>query len=281
MIFLLLLISNSYLYSSSEIPRLCKCVAFRLDDVQDYYLDNVNKQIIKTFQEKNASLTVGIVGNLFGHDQSLISFIRDRLDNDSPELAIANHGWNHEDFRRFSKDNQSLLITRTNEKLNQSLGVSPTVFIAPFDVFNNGTLIAMKENGMKYLSSIIDYDKGPYGIHEDAMPYHFPSSATTSDDNGTYWVGINHEITVDQIQNSILKHGFAVVEIHPYEYSSKHDYSYKPFNATDPKGTFSYKEFIKNWDKAKIDWKQIKELQSLLGEVQEKGYKIVTIQNLT
>src|ERR1044071_3645392 len=235
MIFLLLLISNSYLYSSSEIPGLCKCVAFRLDDVQDYYLDNVNKQIIKTFQEKNASLTVGIVGNLFGHDQSLISFIRNRLNNDSPELAIANHGWNHEDFRRFSKDNQSLLITRTNEKLNQSLGVSPTVFIAPFDVFNNGT----------------------------------------------YWVGINHDITVDQIQNSILKHGFAVVEIHPYEYSSKHDYSYKPFNATDPKGTFSYKEFIKNWDKAKIDWKQIKELQSLLGEVQEKGYKIVTIQNLT
>jgi len=263
LVLLLFIIFSSFSYSLSQ-GNSCQCVAFRLDDVEDHYLAEVNMQIMKVFQEKNASLTLGIVGDLFGQDESLVS----------------NHGWNHEDFRRLSKDNQSLLIKATNEKINESLGVRPSVFIAPFDVFNNDTLIALKENGLKYISSIIYYDPGPIGILEDAMPYHFPSTATTSDDNGTYWIGIPHQNTSTQIENSILKYGFAVVEMHPYEYSTKHDYSYKPFNITDIRGTFSYRDFIKNWDKARIDWMQIRELELLIDEIRDKGYKIVPIEKL-
>ena len=279
LVLLLFIIFSSFSYSLSQ-GNSCQCVAFRLDDVEDHYLAEVNMQIMKVFQEKNASLTLGIVGDLFGQDESLVSFIRDQMNNKNPELAVSNHGWNHEDFRRLSKDNQSLLIKATNEKINESLGVRPSVFIAPFDVFNNDTLIALKENGLKYISSIIYYDPGPIGILEDAMPYHFPSTATTSDDNGTYWIGIPHQNTSTQIQNSILKYGFAVVEMHPYEYSTKHNYSYKPFNITDIRGTFSYRDFIKNWDKARIDWMQIRELELLIDEVRDQGYKIVPIEKL-
>jgi peptidoglycan/xylan/chitin deacetylase (PgdA/CDA1 family) len=276
----LLSISALFYYAFAQLGNPCQCVAFRLDDVEDHYLDKVNMQIMKVFQEKNASLSIGIVGNLFGHDEKLMSFIRNRTNDTNPQLTISNHGWNHEDFRRFSKDDQSLLIKRTNEKLNDILGVTPSVFIAPFDVFNKDTLIALKESGIKYFSSIIDDDTGPYAISEDAMPYHLPSTATTSDDNGTYWVGVKHENTSTQIEKSISKYGFAVVEMHPYEYSTKHDYSYKPFNITNPKDTFSYEEFIKNWEKARIDWKQIRELQLLIDEVRDKGYTIVPIENL-
>lgn len=279
LILLLFIIYSSFSYPLSQ-AKSCQCVAFRLDDVQDHYLDEVNMQIMKVFQETNSSLNIGIVGDIFGDDEKLVSFIRNQINNKNPELAVSNHGWNHEDFTRISKDNQSLLIKRTNERINHILGVKPLVFIAPFDLFNNDTLVALKENGIKYISSIVDYDPGPYATLEDAMPYHFPSTATTSDDNGTYWVGINHENTFAQIQNSMLKYGFAVVEMHPYEYSTKHDYSYEPFNATDPKATFSYKEFIKNWDKAGINGKQIRELQLLIEKIQDSGYKIVPIQKL-
>jgi peptidoglycan/xylan/chitin deacetylase (PgdA/CDA1 family) len=276
----LLFVCTLFYYSFAQLENRCQCVAFRLDDVEDHYLDKENKQIIKVFQEKNASLTLGIVGNLFGHDENLISFIRNRMHDSNSQLTISNHGWNHEDFRKFSKDNQSLLIKRTNEKLNDTLGVRPSVFIAPFDVFNKDTLVALKENGIRYLSSIIDNDPGWYVTHGDTMPYHIPSTATTSDDNGTYWVGLKHENTSVQIQNSVSKYGFAVVEMHPYEYSTKHSYSYKPFNITNTNQTFSYKEFIKNWNEAGIDWKQIRELQLLIDEVREKGYRIVPIEKL-
>lgn len=276
LLFFICIIPNSFL----QLGYSCQCVAFRLDDIQDYYLAEVNMQIMKVFLEKNSSLNLGIVGNLFGQDERLVSFIRNQINNENPLLAVSNHGWNHEDFRSFSKDNQSLLIKRTNEKINDTLGLKPLGFIAPFDVFNNDTSIALKENGMNYMSSIIDYDPGPFAIIEDEMPYHFPSTATTSDDNGTYWIGINHQNTSAQIEKSILKFGFAVVEIHPYEYSTKHNYSYKPFNITDTRETFSYMEFIKNWDKAGIDWMQIRELQLLIDQVQDKGFKIVPIEKL-
>lgn len=280
---LVLLLFPSYnivSYSSAQLRSSCHCVAFRLDDVQDDYLDKVNMQIIKVFQEKNASLTIGIVGNLFGHDERLISFIRNQINNKNPELAVANHGWEHEDFRRFSKDNQSLLIKWTSEKLYHNLGLKPSVFIAPFDAFNNDTLIALRENGIKYMSSIKDYDQGPHATLQGPMPYHFPSTATTSQDNGTYWKGIKHQNTFAQIEDSMLKNGFAVVEMHPYEYSTKHDYSYKPFNISDTRETFSYREFIKNWHKAKIEWNQIRELKLLIDEVRNKGYKIVPIEKM-
>lgn len=279
-VLLLFFISNLMHYSSSSPGYTCQCVAFRLDDVQDHYLNKVNMQIMKVFQEKNASLTLGIVGNFFGQDEKLISLIKDRINNNNPELAISNHGWNHEDFRRFSIENQSLLIKRTNEKINHILGVIPSVFIAPFDVFNNDTLVALTENGIKYITAFVDYDPGPYASSKDGMPYHFPSAATTSNNNDTFWWGIKHQDTFEQIQNSVLKYGFAVVEMHPYEYSNKHRYSFKPFDINDKEGTFSYGDAIKNWDKAGIDWSQIRELQLLIDDVKNKGYAIVPIEKM-
>jgi peptidoglycan/xylan/chitin deacetylase (PgdA/CDA1 family) len=254
-------------------------VAFRLDDVQDHYLNDVNMEIMRVFQEKNVPLTIGIVGNLFGQDKTLVSFIKNRI-NVNPELAISNHGWNHEDFRRFNINDQELLLKRTNDKIYEALGILPSIFIAPFNVFNNDTLIALRQNGIKYLSSSTDRDPGPYASNESDMPIHFPSTAFTGTNNETYWFGLTHQDTNSQIDKSIEKYGFAVVEMHPYEYSNKHTYSYKPFYLTEKEGTFSYKEFIKNWDKAGIDPNQIKELQLLIDQVQDKGYKILPIEKL-
>src|SRR5438445_2613869 len=56
--------------TNPAIPN-CKCVAFRLDDIQDYWLDSVQTKIIDTFKQKNASLTVGLIGNSFGSDIKL------------------------------------------------------------------------------------------------------------------------------------------------------------------------------------------------------------------
>ncbi len=49
----------------------CNCVAFRLDDVQDYYLRGTSTRCHGVFQQKNADLTIGIIGSVFGTDPSL------------------------------------------------------------------------------------------------------------------------------------------------------------------------------------------------------------------
>jgi peptidoglycan/xylan/chitin deacetylase (PgdA/CDA1 family) len=255
-------------------------VAFRLDDIQDHYLNKVNMRIMEVFQEKNIPLNIGIVGDLFGQDKPLIAFIKNSVNENGSMLDISNHGWNHEDFRRFNIDNQSLFIKRTNDRIYDVLGIKPSIFIPPFNVFNNDTLIALKQNGIKYISSSPDRDAGPYGLSTRNMPFHFPSTAFTGDNNETYWFGLNHKKTLNQIDKSIRKYGFAVVGMHPYEFSNKHTYSYKPFFLTEKEGTFVYRDFIKNWDQTGIDLNQIKELQLLIDELKDKKYRIVPIERL-
>jgi hypothetical protein len=72
----------------------CGCIAFRLDHIQDYFLREVQMEVINVFDRKDASLTVGVIGNYFGGDAALVQFVRDKAAN-NPSFEVANHGWNH------------------------------------------------------------------------------------------------------------------------------------------------------------------------------------------
>lgn len=72
----------------------CGCVAFRLDDIQDYFLREAQMEVINVFDRKDASLTVGVIGNYFGGDAALVHFVRDKAAN-NPSFEVANHGLNH------------------------------------------------------------------------------------------------------------------------------------------------------------------------------------------
>ena len=67
-------------------------------------------------------LTIGIIGNEFGEDTQIVSYINQTISKNLFE--IANHGWKHENFTKFDKEIQSLLIKQTNNKLQQIFGVS-------------------------------------------------------------------------------------------------------------------------------------------------------------
>lgn len=241
------------------IPDSRRCVAFRFDDIQDYYLNKVQMEVIDTFQEKNTSLTIGIIGNYFGNDQSIVNFLKERLKNNNPQLEIANHGWNHEDFTKFNKEEQSQLIKKTNEKLLNTLGVSSKGFITPFNTVNNDTLIALHENNIQYVSANVTADRPPYNIKNDAL-YHFPGTAFTGNLNidNTHWYGTTHKETFAQIQGSLINYGFAVVMLHPQEYSVREGLNYKN----------------------EVDYNQIHELEMLIDEIRNDGLKIVTIKEI-
>ena len=55
----------------------CNCVVFRLDDVQDHYLNRTQLAVMKLFLEQNKSLTLGLISNLLGRDNSVINEVRD------------------------------------------------------------------------------------------------------------------------------------------------------------------------------------------------------------
>jgi hypothetical protein len=51
-------------------------------------------EVINIFDRKDASLTIGAIGNYFGGDAALVQFVRDKVAN-NPSFEVANHGLYH------------------------------------------------------------------------------------------------------------------------------------------------------------------------------------------
>jgi len=107
---LLLVVSMGAAPSASKKALTCNCVAFRLDDIQDYFLDHVQVEVMEVFQKRDTSLTVGVIGNYFGSDPMIVNYVKGRAGD--PSFEVASHGWNHEDFTKFNKEDQSALMKK-------------------------------------------------------------------------------------------------------------------------------------------------------------------------
>ena len=240
----------------SEITS-CNCVAFRLDDIQDYWINDVQIEIMEIFNERDVPLTIGIIGSEIGEDTQIVSYINQSIPSNL--LEIANHGWKHEDFTEYDKETQSQLIKNTNEQLQNIFGVTPTVFIPPYNEYNNDTISAMNENGITHFSSSTIIADPPYPMM-DAQLYSFPTGASTGELylETSLFTGINHKLTLSQIQNSISEYGFAVVMMHPQDFS-----------------VIEGEEHLNQ-----INWNQIRELELLLDRLKIAELDIVPISKI-
>ncbi|MCH7647785.1 MAG: polysaccharide deacetylase family protein, partial [Thaumarchaeota archaeon] len=243
----------------SQTESKCNCVAFTFVTLQDYWLDDVQIKVIDTFIKNDASITTGIIGNLFGNDVKLVDYIKNTLKENKKSIEIANNGWNYEDFTSLTKEEQSSLIKQSNDKITSVLGKAPTVFIPPLEKFNDGTISALIENDIKYISSSIKKDPPPYRLN-NAKFYHFPWSSAIGqfDPDLGIIVGSKHTGTLAEIELNIEKHDFAVVTLQPQEFSVIEDGAYTNT----------------------VDSLQIRELELLIAKIQALGYKIVLISDI-
>jgi peptidoglycan/xylan/chitin deacetylase (PgdA/CDA1 family) len=279
--------------TSPERYLSCNCVAFRLDDVQDYFLDQVQIEVIRTFSEANASITVGIIGNYIGDDDILTSFLKEEIRNggrandghSEPVVEVANHGWNHEDFTQFDEAFQSQLLQESNQKILDRVGVKPVVFIPPFNTVNNDTIAASLENDIHYISANTtsyplskSFQRGnasdEYG---DKMLYSFPSSASTGDlnDDNTQWIGYSHQDTFKAIESSLDGYGYAVVTMHPQEYSLRNGLEY--INIPDHEQLLELKLLIKMIQNADIHIVTISQIRDDLMVPEFTDYSLLTM----
>jgi len=252
----------------AALPECQKCVAFRLDDIQDFYLTKSQMEIIQTFEKRNASLTIGVIGNLIGEDIQHMAFLRERADSAGAfKMEVANHGLNHEDFTTFDKGDQAGLLSMSQGNIIQTLGVKPDVFITPFNRMNNDTLDAMVENGIRVVSASITQDTPPFARkisladREIAITvFHVPATASTGylSYDGAQWLGFKHQETFAEIRRSMDEHGYALVMMHPQEFSVRNGLDFEN----------------------EVDMGQLIELELLLDEVQEEGYSIVSVSQL-
>jgi peptidoglycan/xylan/chitin deacetylase (PgdA/CDA1 family) len=211
-----------------EIPDNCNCVAFRLDDVQDYFTREAQKDIIEMFLDENLTLTIGAIGGFLHEDIDLIHFINKSLETGL--IEVANHGWNHTEHSEMTLENQDLSLQRTNERLEELFNVNPKTFIPPENSFNLDTISAMKDANLSHISGSVftRADDPPFPLKNGDGIFHFPQTAFVSNvdtPTGVWSIYENEEILMN-IKSSIESFGFSVVVMHPVAHYDIQDNRY-------------------------------------------------------
>lgn len=251
--------SNTTMAESSPKPQIinCNCVAFMLDNIQDYWLDNVQTGILDAFKQKDASLTLSIIANAFGNDSKLTGSIKNEVNPDNELLDIGINGWNFEDFTLYNESHQVLLLNQSKNKISSILGVAPEILVPPYGRINPDTFSAMQDNEISYVttpSGVVPPAPLSDKIHSIPVTvfagyYHL--------ENGTLQYMTN-DMMMSQIQSSIQNHGFAVVTLDFQDYALAN-------------GTLKENS---------LDSSQIENLKSLIDVIRGDGLQIVKVSEI-
>jgi peptidoglycan/xylan/chitin deacetylase (PgdA/CDA1 family) len=228
---LLLLIFSIFtmpIYSFSETSGLnslsCNCVVFRLDDVQDSFLNNSQIALMNLFISKKLPLSLGLIINYFGNDSSVTNKLREGYKLGLFETAL--HGWKHENFSKLTEQEQQILLIKANSKLHKLFGIRSPIFFPPYNDFNESTIDAMEKLEMRVISSfdelyiaknqtsLITYVNDTGHLKKERV-FHFPTTEAIDYNYGNKWIMIPVNQTEIDIHKSISKYGYAIIMLHP------------------------------------------------------------------
>jgi hypothetical protein len=112
------------------------------------------------------------------------------------------------------------MLQESTNKIYEKLNVTPTIFIPPENRFNEDTKKVLIENGYTYLSASMLNDSPPFPLKNESL-YRFPAVATTGEyvPSQNRILGITSDRTLSDAFEGVEKYGYAVITIHPQEFS--------------------------------------------------------------
>ena len=129
------------------------------------------------------------------------------------------------DHTTLSLEEQTSTLQDAQDKL-QTIGTPSTVFIPPFNAFNEDTLTAMQSAGFEILSAAEYTDSHPYFIADGTSDisdslglYHLPESIGFVQYGGDGPIRISNSQILAVIDSSIDSKGYAVVTLHSQEFA--------------------------------------------------------------
>ena len=260
----------------------CKCIVFRMDDIQDYWLNSAQVAVMNLFLSKNQSLSLGLIMHIVGNDSKIVDKVKQGFHKGLFELDL--HGWDHINYTQLNENQQRDSLSKANAKMERLFGAKSVVSIPPYDVFNNDTIKAMGQLGIKIISSgpaeedsfdqnrtifvangsraaattiTHDNNKGP--INNSATIYHLPATIFFKFFDDTKWVKTPLKDIIGNVTRNIARYGYGVIVLHPQDFA-------KPVNAT----TFSNS----------IDQKEVLDLSKLIDFFVSNNIRIISFQKL-
>jgi len=238
----------------------CNCVAFRFDNVQDYWLNDVQIEIMQTFIENKIPLTIGIIASEIGNDQKIVDLIKKDTQSQENYLEIATKGVGLVSYTEYSQIEQSNNLKESIDIIESIFGKKPQVLIPPQNKFNSDTSSILEENQITHIStSLFTGDSPPFELSGQSV-YRFPQTSSTGKFSSVtnIFEGNPHQQTFNESISSIDNFGFAVIGIQVQEFSKIEDSIY--VNS--------------------VNTEQIDELKKLINSFNEKGIKIVPISEI-
>ena len=241
--------------AETESSNGCNCVAFRFGNVQDYYLNQVQIALINLFDSQDTDLTIAITGDNIGDDELIVNLIKEKLENGN-NLHLANKGWEFVDFTELTEQQQEESIRNTNNKIEELFGENSTIFIVPYNQFNDSTIEALRSNGMTYISSNLNSDIPPRSF-DYSPPYHVPYTVDIRDVLPSETANnLDEQIII--IQNSLENYGYAIINFQSQDFAQTGG------------------EELENL----ADLEKLEGLFSLIEELERKGFEIVPLEKI-
>ena len=274
-------INSPSLSRGEHVGKPCNCVVFRIDDIQDEWIDTVQTSLLDHFIKAKERVSVGLIMNALGNDTTVTNKISEGLANGTIELV--SHGWNHVNYTKLSPEQQRNTLRQANEKMENIWGIGPNAFIPPYNAYDNNTLAALQALKMKIISSEFDlelpsiYDpdmpNGPdnkvfrslpqsggisRGIADDYGIFHLPQVVGfyTYPDSSDVSTKTPLSNMINSINSAVASYGYAVVTLHPEEFAVKLGANQEPTN--------------------KISTKELADLDALIERIHVEGYSLKT-----
>ncbi|MFQ5440877.1 MAG: Calx-beta domain-containing protein [Nitrosopumilaceae archaeon] len=248
----------------------CSCVIFRMDDVQDFFMQNLQTTIFADFTSRGEHVSIGPIANFYGTD----SIVNDAAEagEDSGLFEVFDHGWNHTNFSLMTPADQLANMTAAQGILATHFNAPPNVFVPPFNAYNADTISAMVTNNMDIIGSQpgLELDLGDIfmadgtsNITDPSGIYHLPVDAFFEEPQPPS-PPIDHTATsiLADIDASIAERGYAVVLLHAFEFSQ--------FTGVWPNRVYT----------DVIDTAQFQDLTDVIDGVIAKGYPIRTFNQV-
>jgi peptidoglycan/xylan/chitin deacetylase (PgdA/CDA1 family) len=237
----------------------CNCIVFRLDDVQDYWLNSVQAAVMNLFMSKNQSLSVGLITHEVGNDSKIVDKVKEGLHKGLFEIDL--HGWDHVNYTELTEKQQKDSLSKANANVERLFGTKSIVFIPPYDVFNNDTIKAIRDLGIRIISSepraensfdqnrsifvakvnstttatTTPHEKSSHyaaRTNESSPPssspttvYHLPATIFFKDFNYVQdkWIKIPLKDIIGNVTRNIAIYGYAVIGLHPQDFAKSID----------------------------------------------------------
>ena len=211
----------------------CNCVVFRLDDIQDGWIDSGQITLMDLFLSKHLPLSLGLIMNDIGNDPDIVDKVREGSQTGLFELAL--HGWDHVDYTKLSERVQESTLAQANQKMERIFGRTSDIFITPYGTFNDATLQAMNRYGLKILSSVFfaednfDHGKSVFVANGKSNTnnnnnnaklgiYHLPATVAYKEEEGNRFIKNSIESILATVDQNIAQYGYSVIMLHPQDF---------------------------------------------------------------